>query len=92
VASITGTVNGVTNPSYSYDPNGNLSGGANRTVIWTGWNMPASIASDASTLTYWWPTRTIWRPRSRPQSGRSVPESTMAGLDWRTGQYIPIEV
>ena len=32
VMSITGTINGMTNPTFSYDPNGNMTGGAGRTI------------------------------------------------------------
>jgi RHS repeat-associated protein len=54
VASITGTVNGVTNPAYSYDLNGNLTSGAGRTLTYTGFNMAASIAQGTADdcLTY----------------------------------------
>lgn len=44
VTSITGTVNGVVNPSYSYDANGNMISGGGRTVNYTGFNMAATIA------------------------------------------------
>jgi RHS repeat-associated protein len=43
ISSITGTVNGVTNPSYTYDSNGNMLTGAGRTVTYTAFNMAASI-------------------------------------------------
>lgn len=32
--------------AYSYDANGNLTGGGGRSVTWTAWNMPASISYD----------------------------------------------
>lgn len=48
VARIAGTVNGLVNPTYSYDANGNLSGinatGGSRTVTWTSYNMVASVS------------------------------------------------
>jgi RHS repeat-associated protein len=52
--SITGTVNGVVNPSYAYDLNGNLLTGAGRTMTYTPFNMAASIAqvSAINCLTY----------------------------------------
>jgi RHS repeat-associated protein len=43
ISSITGTVNGVTNPSYTYDANGNMTVSAGRTVTYTAFNMAASI-------------------------------------------------
>jgi YD repeat-containing protein len=52
VASITGTVNGVTNPAYSYDANGNLTAGAGRTVAWTGFNMVQEITQGTTTISY----------------------------------------
>lgn len=30
--------------AYSYDANGNLTGGGGRSVTWTAWNMPASVS------------------------------------------------
>ena len=50
VASITGTVNGVTNPSYTYNSNGNMTVGAGRTVTWTSFNMAASVVDGATTI------------------------------------------
>ncbi len=54
VSSIAGTVNGVVNPSYTYDGNGNLTAGAGRTVTPTSFNMAASIVqgSTATCFTY----------------------------------------
>ena len=52
VSSITGTVNGVSNPTYTYDPNGNMTAGAGRTVAYTSYNMVASISEGATSLTY----------------------------------------
>src|SRR6185312_4411523 len=50
VSSITGTVNGVTNPSYSYDLNGNMTGGAGLTATVTSFNMVASITQGSTTI------------------------------------------
>jgi len=50
VASIAGTVNGVSNPSYAYDLNGNLTAGAGRTVTWNSFNMAASIVEGTTTI------------------------------------------
>ncbi|MCP5348373.1 MAG: VCBS repeat-containing protein [Pseudomonadales bacterium] len=38
VSSISGNVNGVTNPSFSYDSNGNMTSGAGRTYTWYSFN------------------------------------------------------
>jgi RHS repeat-associated protein len=51
VTSITGTFNGITNPSFSYDANGNMTDRASTTanVGWSSYNYPTSIsASDAT--------------------------------------------
>jgi len=50
VTSIAGTVNGVTNPSYTYDLNGNMLSGAGRTVTPTAFNMAASIVDGTTTI------------------------------------------
>ena len=50
VSSITGTVNGVTNPTYTYDANGNLTAGAGRTVTPNTFNMAASIVQGSTTV------------------------------------------
>jgi RHS repeat-associated protein len=49
--SITGTFNGITNPSFSYDGNGNMTARASTTtnIIWSSYNYPTSIsASDTA--------------------------------------------
>jgi RHS repeat-associated protein len=43
VCSITGTVNGYTNPTFTYDANGNMLSGVGRTYTWTSFNMPLHI-------------------------------------------------
>ncbi len=43
VSSITGAVAGLTNPSFSYDANGNLVNGLNRAYTWTAADTPLSI-------------------------------------------------
>jgi RHS repeat-associated protein len=47
VSSIAGTVNGVTNPAYTYDANGSITADAGRTVAWYGFNMVKSITQGA---------------------------------------------
>ncbi len=44
VSAITGTVNGIVNPTYTYDANGNMTAGAGRTVQYRSFNMAAEIA------------------------------------------------
>jgi RHS repeat-associated protein len=43
VSSITGTVAGLTNPTLSYDNNGNLQTGVNRRLQWSAANLPVTI-------------------------------------------------
>jgi RHS repeat-associated protein len=66
VSSITGTVNGLTNPLFSYDANGNLTqvngAGSNpcptplaageRCITYMSFNLPSTIAGSAATYTY----------------------------------------
>jgi RHS repeat-associated protein len=49
VSSITGTFNGIVNPSFSYDANGNMTARAGSTVSWSSYNYPTAIsASDVT--------------------------------------------
>ena len=50
VSSITGTVNGVVNPTYTYDANGNMIAGDGRTITPTSFNMTASIVQGSTSL------------------------------------------
>ena len=52
VAALTGTVNGVSNPSYSYDANGNLTSGAGRSFTWTSFDLPSRISQGATQLDF----------------------------------------
>jgi len=52
VASISGLVNGVLNPTYTYDADGNLTAGAGRAVTWTSFNKVASIVQGSTTMSY----------------------------------------
>ena len=46
VTSITGTFNGIVNPSFSYDANGNMTARASssQNVYWFSYNYPSSIS------------------------------------------------
>lgn len=52
VSSITGTVNGVTNPTFTYDANGNMTGSAGRSVTYTAFNMAAQITQGTTTVAF----------------------------------------
>ena len=52
VSAITGTVNGVVNPTYSYDSDGNLTSGAGRTLTYTAFNVAASIVQGSTSLCF----------------------------------------
>ncbi|MHB8573683.1 MAG: RHS repeat domain-containing protein [Candidatus Dormibacteria bacterium] len=56
VTSVAGTVNGVANPTFSYDANGALTSGAGRTYGWTSFNLAASVAGGAKTLSFTYDT------------------------------------
>lgn len=47
VSSITGTVAGVANPTFTYDANGNLTGGLGRTLTWSSHQFPLTITKAA---------------------------------------------
>jgi RHS repeat-associated protein len=38
--------------SYSYDANGNLTGGGGKSAAWTAWNMPASLTQSGQTTSW----------------------------------------
>lgn len=46
VSRIAGTVNGVLNPSYQYDANGNMVSNGARNFTWTSFNMPAMLVKN----------------------------------------------
>jgi hypothetical protein len=48
VSSISGSVNA----SYTYDANGNMSGGNGRSFTYTSFNIPATITGNGHTCTY----------------------------------------
>jgi len=52
VRAITGTYNGVTNPTFAYDANGNLTSGGGRTLSYTSFNMTATVTQGANFLHY----------------------------------------
>jgi len=56
LSQITGTVNGLTNPTYNYDPNGNLTTGAGRSITWTSYNLPGNITRGSESDTFWYNT------------------------------------
>jgi RHS repeat-associated protein len=45
VTSITGSFNGISNPAFSYDTNGNMIARAGSTISWFSYNYPASISA-----------------------------------------------
>jgi RHS repeat-associated protein len=49
---ITGTVNGITNPTLTYDANGNLLTSLGRTFTWTSYNMVSQVTQGTTTLGY----------------------------------------
>ena len=49
VTSLTGTFNGITNPSFSYDANGNMTTRAGSTISWSSYNYPTAISASDTT-------------------------------------------
>ena len=49
VTSLTGTFNGITNPSFVYDANGNMTSRAGSTVTWSTYNYPTNISANDAT-------------------------------------------
>lgn len=51
VTSITGTFNGITNPSFSYDANGNMTNRASSSpnITWSSYNYPTAISGTDAT-------------------------------------------
>lgn len=47
---VTGSENGVNNPTYTYDNNGNMLTGAGRTMVYTAFNMVAMMTQGTSNL------------------------------------------
>jgi RHS repeat-associated protein len=75
ISSITGTVNGVTNPSYTYDPNGNMTAGAGRTVTLSSFNMVLSIVQGTTSVAL----------RYDPEHMRSSRVDSVGGASSSTG-------
>jgi RHS repeat-associated protein len=75
ISSITGTVNGVTNPSYTYDPNGNMTAGAGRTVTLSSFNMPLSLVQGTTSVAL----------RYDPEHMRSSRVDSVGGASSSTG-------
>jgi len=78
VASVSGSVNGVANPSYQYDANGNMTSGANRSVTWTSFNMAEYVKQGTTTLSY----------KYDSEHERAKETYTLAGVTQRTTYYI----
>ena len=68
VSSITGTLNGIANPTFSYDANGNMTARASTSanITWSSYNYPTAISATDATgneeiqLTYG-PDRQRWK-------------------------------
>lgn len=78
VASVSGSVNGLANPTYQYDANGNMTSGANRSVTWTSFNMAEYVKQGTTTLSY----------KYDSEHERAKETYTLAGVTQRTTYYI----
>jgi RHS repeat-associated protein len=52
VSGITGTVNGVVNPTFTYDADGNMTAGDGRTMTWTSFNMAATVTEGTTSSAF----------------------------------------
>ncbi len=71
ITSIAGTVNGVTNPTYAYDADGNMLSGAGRTATYTRSTCCPSLRKDPARS----PCFTTPRTRACSRSPRKAPRS-----------------
>lgn len=78
VASVSGTVNGLSKPTYKYDANGNMTSGANRSATWTSYNMVDTVTQGTTTLSYMYD--------SEHERGSEV--YRLSGIKQRTTYYI----
>ncbi|MDE3106389.1 MAG: RHS repeat protein, partial [Acidobacteriota bacterium] len=68
-ASITGTINGVVNPSFVYDNNGNETSGPGTTITWTPNNMVSSVTvSGVTDMFYYGPERQRYEEVTAPKT------------------------
>src|SRR5690554_972146 len=99
VSSVSGQINGVTNPSYNYDANGNMTSGAGRTLTWQSFNQVATVTEGATTLTYTYDaehqrikqhdgSNTIYYLND-PVSGASAEYHSASGGEWH--DYLIVE-
>ena len=99
VSSVTGVINGVTNPSYSYDANGNMTSGAGRTLTWQSFNQVATVTEGVTTLSYTYDaehqrikqndgSNTIYYLND-PVSGASAEYHSASGGEWH--DYLIVE-
>jgi RHS repeat-associated protein len=79
VSSIAGTVNGVVNPTFTYDANGNMTAGDGRTVTYTSFNMAASVSEGTTTLGFLYDSE--HRRYEQCIGGCTSPTSTTTYLD-----------
>ncbi len=95
VSSVTGVVNGVTNPSYTYDNNGNMASAPGRTITWTSFNKVQDITQTlpaAANVSYVYDAEqqrikqtsgsTTVKYYNDPASGVSAELNTGAGGTW----------
>lgn len=50
LTSITGTVNGIVNPTFTYDADGNMTAGLGRSLTWTSYNMISEVTQGTTTV------------------------------------------
>lgn len=76
LASISGgSVNGVSNPTFAYDANGNMLSGAARTVAYTSFNMAQSISEGTTTIGLTYDTEHARIVQTAPEGTTTLPAS-----------------
>jgi hypothetical protein len=75
------TVNGVSNPTNTYDANGNMAAGAGRTIAATSFNMVAQIVEGSTTLAINYDSEHPPSPRLR-RTGSRIEQSAPEGLTY----------
>src|SRR6185312_4029099 len=97
VTSVAGTVNGITNPNYSYDQNGNMNARAGTQVQWNSLNLPYCIdatgnncfgGAGSSSLSY---APDKHRYQQVAVDGTGISETTVyvGGVDFLTNSATP---
>lgn len=85
---VTAVTGGPVNYSYTYDANGNLTGGAGRSITWTAWNMPASLTQGGQTQSWLYdPERNRYKLTAAGRTTWYINPSVHQGGHYERTQY-----